>query len=62
MKLHVITAKDNPNLIVGAVVGGPDANDTFIDKRWNYKQTEARTYNTAPLVGVFASQRAKTND
>ena len=47
-------ANDNPNLIVGAVVGGPDENDTFRDERWNYKQTEACTYNTAPLVGVFA--------
>ncbi|XP_008799328.1 endoglucanase 11-like isoform X2 [Phoenix dactylifera] len=46
--------KENPNVLVGAVVGGPDAKDVFRDVRWNYMQTEACTYNTAPLVGVFA--------
>lgn len=44
----------NPNIIVGALVGGPDSTDAFNDDRGNYMQTEACTYNTAPLVGVFA--------
>ena len=44
----------NPNVVVGALVGGPDHDDQFRDERWNYMQTEACTYNTAPLVGVFA--------
>lgn len=44
----------NPNVLVGAVVGGPDFEDQFSDDRGNYMQTEACTYNTAPLVGVFA--------
>lgn len=44
----------NPNLLVGAVVGGPDQNDDFIDQRDAYLMTEPATYNTAPLVGVFA--------
>ncbi|KAL5548462.1 hypothetical protein UlMin_003693 [Ulmus minor] len=44
----------NPNILVGALVGGPDFDDQFRDARWNYMQTEACTYNTAPLVGVFA--------
>ncbi|KAL3632715.1 hypothetical protein CASFOL_025699 [Castilleja foliolosa] len=44
----------NPNVLVGALVGGPDNKDDFIDRRGNYVQTEACTYNTAPLVGVFA--------
>lgn len=44
----------NPNVVVGAVVGGPDCDDKFSDERENYMQTEACTYNTAPLVGVFA--------
>ncbi|XP_038877607.1 endoglucanase 11-like [Benincasa hispida] len=44
----------NPNVVVGAVVGGPDCQDNFSDERGNYMQTEACTYNTAPLVGVFA--------
>lgn len=44
----------NPNVVVGALVGGPNHNDEFNDKRGNYMQTEACTYNTAPLVGIFA--------
>ncbi|KAM6553747.1 hypothetical protein CsatB_014509 [Cannabis sativa] len=44
----------NPNVLIGALVGGPDSNDQFRDERSNYIQTEACTYNTAPLVGLFA--------
>ncbi|WOL17481.1 hypothetical protein Cni_G26273 [Canna indica] len=45
---------ENPNVLVGAVVGGPDEKDEFRDARGNHMQTEACTYNTAPMVGVFA--------
>ncbi|XP_073129241.1 endoglucanase 11-like [Henckelia pumila] len=44
----------NPNVLVGALVGGPDSEDEYRDRRGNFMQTEACTYNTAPLVGVFA--------
>ncbi|XP_021905833.1 endoglucanase 11-like [Carica papaya] len=44
----------NPNILIGALVGGPDQKDEFADDRENYVQTEACTYNTATLVGVFA--------
>ncbi|KAL5199714.1 hypothetical protein ABZP36_020917 [Zizania latifolia] len=44
----------NPNVVVGAIVGGPDRRDRFKDDRENYMQTEACTYNTAPMVGMFA--------
>ncbi|XP_003564003.2 endoglucanase 16 [Brachypodium distachyon] len=44
----------NPNVVVGAIVGGPDRKDRFRDDRDNYMQTEACTYNTAPMVGIFA--------
>lgn len=44
----------NPNVLVGAVVGGPDQNDDFVDDRAAYEMTEPTTYNTAPLVGVLA--------
>lgn len=47
-------SESNPNVITGALVGGPDYQDNFMDERGNYMQTEACTYNTAPLVGVFA--------
>ena len=47
-------SEPNPNVLVGALVGGPDYHDEFKDNRGNFMQTEACTYNTAPLVGVFA--------
>uniref|UniRef100_A0ACD5Z8N9 Uncharacterized protein n=1 Tax=Avena sativa TaxID=4498 RepID=A0ACD5Z8N9_AVESA len=45
---------DNPHDLVGAVVGGPDGEDRFKDRRGAYMHTEACTYNTAPMVGVFS--------
>ncbi|KAF3660776.1 Endoglucanase 15 [Capsicum annuum] len=44
----------NPNVIDGAIVGGPDINDYYNDTRGNFQQGEAATANTAPLVGVLA--------
>lgn len=44
----------DPNLLDGAIVGGPDAYDDFADERHNYEQTEPATYNNAPLLGVLA--------
>nr|GEX89325.1 endoglucanase 6-like [Tanacetum cinerariifolium] len=44
----------DPNPLVGAIVGGPDAYDNFADHRDNYEQTEPATYNNAPLLGVLA--------
>ncbi|KZV47145.1 endoglucanase 17 [Dorcoceras hygrometricum] len=44
----------NPNLLVGAVVGGPDQNDRFPDQRSDYEQSEPATYINAPLVGALA--------
>ncbi|KAG6397123.1 hypothetical protein SASPL_143287 [Salvia splendens] len=51
----------DPNILTGAVVGGPDAYDNFVDHRDNYEQTEPATYNTAPLVGVLARLHAGHN-
>ncbi|KAG4961882.1 hypothetical protein JHK86_038750 [Glycine max] len=45
----------NPNVLIGALVGGPDIKDQFKDERRNYVQTEACTYNTAALVGKPAA-------
>ncbi|CAL9174649.1 unnamed protein product [Musa hybrid cultivar] len=53
---------DNPNVVVGAIVGGPDDKDEFSDVRGNYVQTEACTYNTAPMVGVLAKLSAKLEE
>ncbi|WCJ26503.1 glycosyl hydrolase 9C2 [Euphorbia peplus] len=44
----------DPNVLMGALVGGPDAYDNFADERDNYEQTEPATYNNAPLLGILA--------
>ncbi|CAA2956950.1 endoglucanase 5 [Olea europaea subsp. europaea] len=43
----------NPNVLHGALVGGPTDKDEFFDDRSNYEQTEPTTSGTAPLVGLF---------
>ncbi|GAB4829939.1 hypothetical protein Ancab_019585 [Ancistrocladus abbreviatus] len=48
------SAAPNPNLLVGALVGGPDENDRFPDERSDYEQSEPATYMNAPLVGALA--------
>ncbi|TVU11777.1 hypothetical protein EJB05_45379, partial [Eragrostis curvula] len=45
----------NPNLLVGAVVGGPsNSTDAFPDARAVFQQSEPTTYITAPLLGLLA--------
>lgn len=44
----------NPNVLVGAIVGGPDKHDNFSDDRNNYQQSEPATYINAPFVGALA--------
>ncbi|KAK7396912.1 hypothetical protein VNO78_18075 [Psophocarpus tetragonolobus] len=44
----------NPNILVGAVVGGPDQRDGFPDERSDYEHSEPATYINAPLVGALA--------
>ncbi|KAF8724388.1 hypothetical protein HU200_021422 [Digitaria exilis] len=44
----------NPNVLVGAVVGGPDVQDKFPDQRNDHEHSEPATYINAPLVGALA--------
>ena len=44
----------NPNILFGAVVGGPDANDQFSIDRHDYQHSEPTTYINAPLLGPLA--------
>ncbi|XP_030933032.1 endoglucanase 4-like isoform X2 [Quercus lobata] len=44
----------NPNLLIGAVVGGPDIKDSYNDSRADFVQSEPTTYINAPLVGLLA--------
>lgn len=47
--------KPNANVIVGAIVGGPDKNDVYVDKRTDYVKTEVAMDYDAPWTGVFAA-------
>ncbi|XP_072998679.1 endoglucanase 19-like isoform X4 [Typha latifolia] len=51
----------DPNLLDGAIVGGPDAYDDFLDVRDNYEQTEPTTYNNAPMIGLLARLNGRSN-
>ncbi|XP_071738342.1 endoglucanase 17-like isoform X1 [Rutidosis leptorrhynchoides] len=44
----------NPNVLVGAIVGGPDLHDQYTDERSDYSQAEPATYTNAPFVGTLA--------
>lgn len=44
----------NPNILVGAVVGGPNQNDGFPDDRQDYSHSEPATYINGAIVGPLA--------
>ncbi|KAI3468051.1 hypothetical protein Pfo_024714 [Paulownia fortunei] len=48
------TNASNPNELTGAIVGGPDKNDNFVDQRTNSAMTEPTTYTNSLAVGVLA--------
>ncbi|KAK8500512.1 hypothetical protein V6N13_073578 [Hibiscus sabdariffa] len=45
----------NPNQHVGAIVGGPDSNDHFNDRRSDFSHSEPTTYMNAAFVGAAAA-------
>ncbi|PON99421.1 Glycoside hydrolase [Trema orientale] len=51
----------NPNVIYGALVGGPDKNDDFSDDRSNYEETEPTISASGPLVGLFSKLQITFN-
>lgn len=51
---YLYSGSPNPNVLVGAVIGGPDSKDNFADDRNNYQQSEPATYINAPFVGALA--------
>lgn len=51
---YLYSSSPNPNILVGAIVGGPDSKDNYADDRNNYQQSEPATYINAPLVGALA--------
>jgi endoglucanase len=50
----------NPNVLTGAVVGGPDERDAYPDDRADYSRSEPTTYTNAPLVGCLAYLAGKS--
>ncbi|XP_023745032.1 endoglucanase 16 isoform X2 [Lactuca sativa] len=48
------TDKPNPNELTGAILGGPDRADRFVDARVNSSMTEPCTYINSCAVGVLA--------
>lgn len=50
---YFLSPNPNPNLLVGAVVGGPNVTDAFPDSRPYFQQSEPTTYINAPLVGLL---------
>ncbi|XP_042493910.1 endoglucanase 23-like [Macadamia integrifolia] len=51
----------NPNVLIGAVVGGPGEDDVYEDDRADFRKSEPTTYINAPLVGVLAYLAANPN-
>lgn len=52
---YFFSPNPNPNVLVGAVVGGPTNNtDSFPDSRPFFQESEPTTYINAPLVGLLA--------
>nr|CAZ96184.1 endoglucanase 4 precursor [Saccharum hybrid cultivar R570] len=51
---YLHSSDPDANVLVGAVIGGPDGSDAFTDSRDNFAQTEPSTYTNAPLVGALA--------
>nr|WDA53383.1 endo-1,4-beta glucanase 3 [Erycina pusilla] len=51
---YLNTNNPNPNILTGAIVGGPGQDDGFSDDRNNYAQSEPATYINAPIVGSLA--------
>lgn len=58
---YLYSGSPNPNVLVGAIVGGPDSRDNFADDRNNYQQSEPATYINAPFVGAVAFFSANAN-
>ncbi|XP_008803904.2 endoglucanase 17-like [Phoenix dactylifera] len=52
---YYLSSAPNPNVLVGAVVGGPtNISDAFPDARPVFQQSEPTTYINAPLLGLLA--------
>lgn len=55
------SSNPNPNVLVGALVGGPGEDDVYDDDRADFRKSEPTTYINAPFVGVLAYFVANPN-
>ncbi|GFP85935.1 endoglucanase 24 [Phtheirospermum japonicum] len=60
--IYFNSSDPNPNVLVGAVVGGPGEDDEYEDDRADFRKSEPTTYINAPFVGVLAYFVANPND
>ncbi|XP_042486014.1 endoglucanase 16-like [Macadamia integrifolia] len=51
----------NPNELTGAIVGGPDRFDNFVDQRWASAMLEPATYINSLAVGALAKLAGSTH-
>ena len=51
----LVKPEDNPQVLTGALVGGPDAQDSYNDLRSDYVQNEVSLLYNAAYTGVLAS-------
>ncbi|KAL0422820.1 UNVERIFIED_CONTAM: Endoglucanase 24 [Sesamum latifolium] len=52
--IYFNSSDPNPNVLVGAIVGGPGEDDEYEDDRADFRKSEPTTYINAPFVGVLA--------
>ncbi|KAJ6716849.1 ENDO-14-BETA-GLUCANASE [Salix koriyanagi] len=52
--IYFNSSNPNPNVLVGAIVGGPSNDDSYDDNRDDFRKSEPTTYINAPFVGVLA--------
>ncbi|KVH96639.1 Glycoside hydrolase, family 9 [Cynara cardunculus var. scolymus] len=59
--IYCNSSNPNPNVLVGALVGGPQEDDEYEDDRFDFKKSEPTTYINAPFVGALAFFAANPN-
>ncbi|XP_024989326.1 endoglucanase 24-like [Cynara cardunculus var. scolymus] len=57
--IYFNSSNPNPNILIGAVVGGPQKDDEYEDDRTDISKSEPTTYINAPFVGALAFFAAK---
>lgn len=55
------SSQPNPNVLIGAIVGGPGEDDAYDDNRDEFRKSEPTTYINAPFVGALAYFAANPN-